>query len=61
MSEQDFPLPSSPESRPPVPFGKSLSADTASRLKAALKRPAMNVVKDEALLDDPLARVKHAD
>lgn len=61
MSEQHFSLPSSPEIRPRVLFGKSLSGDTASRLKAALKRPAMNVVKDDALPDDPLARVKHAD
>ncbi len=51
----------SPEGASRVPFRKSLSQDTASRLKAALKRPVMNVVKDDAAGDDPLARIKHAD
>jgi pilus assembly protein CpaF len=51
----------SPEGAARVPFRKSLSQDTASRIKAALKRPVMNVVKDEASGDDPLARIKHAD
>ena len=44
-----------------APFQKSLSQDTASRLKAAFKRPVMNVVTDDAARDAPLATVKHTD
>jgi pilus assembly protein CpaF len=61
MSEQHSSSSASPEPKPRVPFNKSLSADTASKLKAALKRPSLNVVKDESTPDNPLARVKHAD
>lgn len=50
-----------PEGASRVPFRKSLSQDTAARLKAAFKRPVMNIVKDEPGVDDPLVRMKHAD
>ena len=61
MADPDaiHPPPSDPSTK--APFQKSLSQDTASRLKAAVKRPVMNVVTDDAELEAPLAPDKHTD
>ena len=61
MTDSDTFNPSSSETTARASFHKSLSQDTASRLKAAVKRPVMNIVSDDVVVEEPLVTVKHTD